>query len=142
MSRATRSGGRRSRSRVARFTRSVSSFSKETRAAIFAIVSDCHATADSLGSSAMPLVRSGLDVLVAERAAFLRGRRIALVAHQASVDARLRHAAPLLAAMRGVTLAALWAPEHGLWGAPQDHAHIASTRDPITGLPVASLYGL
>jgi len=52
----------------------------------------------------MPLVRSGLDVLVAERAAFLRGRRIALVAHQASVDARLRHAAPLLAGMRGVTL--------------------------------------
>jgi uncharacterized protein YbbC (DUF1343 family) len=90
----------------------------------------------------MPRVRSGLDVLVAERAAFLRGRRIALVAHQASVDARLRHAAPLLAGMRGVTLAALWAPEHGLWGAPQDHAHIASTRDPRTGLPVTSLYGL
>jgi len=90
----------------------------------------------------MPPVRSGLDVLVAERAALLRGRRIALVAHQASVDAKLRHAAPLLAGMRGMTLAALWAPEHGLWGAPQDHAHIRSTRDPLTGLAVASLYGL
>src|SRR4030095_4595645 len=52
------------------------------------------------------------------------------------------HAAPLLADMRGMTLAALWAPEHGLWGAPQDHAHIRSTRDPLTGLAVASLYGL
>jgi uncharacterized protein YbbC (DUF1343 family) len=90
----------------------------------------------------MPTVQSGLDVLVGTRGSLLRGRRIALVAHQASVDATLRHAAPLLADMRGVTLAALWAPEHGLWGAPQDHAHITSTRDPVTGLAVASLYGL
>ena len=90
----------------------------------------------------MPTVQSGLDVLLATRGAPLRGRRIALVAHQASVDAKLRHAAPILADMRGVTLAALWAPEHGLWGAPQDHAHIPSTRDPLTGLAVASLYGL
>jgi uncharacterized protein YbbC (DUF1343 family) len=89
----------------------------------------------------MPPVRSGLDVLLADRASLLRGRRIALLAHQASVDARLRHAAPLLADMRGPALAALWAPEHGLWGAPQDHAHIRSTRDPLTGRPVASLYG-
>jgi uncharacterized protein YbbC (DUF1343 family) len=90
----------------------------------------------------MPTVQSGLDVLVAERGGPLRGRRVALVAHQASVDAKLRHAAPLLAGMRGVTLATLWAPEHGLWGAPQDHAHIRSTRDPLTGLAVTSLYGL
>jgi len=89
----------------------------------------------------MPPVQSGLDVLVAERGGPLRGHRVALVAHQASVDAKLRHAASLIAAMRGVTLAALWAPEHGLWGAPQDHAHIRSTRDPLTGLPVTSLYG-
>jgi uncharacterized protein YbbC (DUF1343 family) len=41
-----------------------------------------------------------------------------------------------------VTLAALWAPEHGLWGAPQDHAHIRAERDPVTGLAVHSLYGL
>ena len=89
----------------------------------------------------MPNVRCGLDVLVGERGSLVRGRRIALVAHQASVDARLRHAAPLLASLRGVRLAALWAPEHGLWGAPQDHAHIRFERDPITGLPVLSLYG-
>jgi uncharacterized protein YbbC (DUF1343 family) len=89
----------------------------------------------------MTPVRSGLDVLLGERASLLRGRRIALVAHQASVDRSLRHAAPLLADLRGVRLMALWAPEHGLWGAPQDHAHIRSERDPLTGLPVHSLYG-
>jgi uncharacterized protein YbbC (DUF1343 family) len=89
----------------------------------------------------MPPVRSGLDVLVAARGAMLRGRRTALVAHQASVDSRLRHAASLLARMRGVNLAAIWAPEHGLWGAPQDHAHIRADRDPVTRLPVLTLYG-
>ena len=89
----------------------------------------------------MTSVRSGLEVLLHERASLLRGRRVALVAHQASVDRRLRHAAPLLANLRGVKLTALWAPEHGLWGAPQDHAHIRSERDPVTGLAVHSLYG-
>jgi uncharacterized protein YbbC (DUF1343 family) len=89
----------------------------------------------------MTLVQSGLDVLLQQRASLLRGRRIALVAHQASVDQRLRHAAGLLAELRGIHLAALWAPEHGLWGAPQDHAHIGFERDPATGLPVHSLYG-
>jgi uncharacterized protein YbbC (DUF1343 family) len=89
----------------------------------------------------MPAVRSGLDVLVADRASLLRGRRVALVAHQASVDSRLRHAVPLVAGLRGVKLVTLWAPEHGLWGAPQDHAHIRFERDPLTRLPVHSLYG-
>jgi uncharacterized protein YbbC (DUF1343 family) len=38
-------------------------------------------------------------------------------------------------------LVRLFAPEHGLWGAAQDHAPIAAARDAVTGLPVASLYG-
>jgi uncharacterized protein YbbC (DUF1343 family) len=40
-----------------------------------------------------------------------------------------------------VRLVRLFAPEHGLWGAAQDHAPIAPARDPATGLPVVSLYG-
>ena len=35
----------------------------------------------------------------------------------------------------------LFAPEHGLWGAAQDHAAIPDARDPVTGLPAVSLYG-
>src|SRR2546422_7610222 len=54
---------------------------------------------------------------------------------------RLEHAVTLLSDARGVRLTRLFAPEHGLWGAPQDHATIASDRDPVTGLPVISLYG-
>ncbi len=66
---------------------------------------------------------------------------MALVAHQASIDSRYEHAATILRGLRGVRLRTLLAPEHGLWGAPQDHIWIDGTRDPVTGLPVWSLYG-
>jgi uncharacterized protein YbbC (DUF1343 family) len=86
-------------------------------------------------------VETGLDVLVRRRTSLLRGRRFGLVAHQASVDSRHEHAATLLADLPRARLIRLFAPEHGLWGAAQDHAPIAGTRDPVTGLPVVSLYG-
>ena len=86
-------------------------------------------------------VESGLDVLLRGRTALLRGQRFALLAHQASVSAHHVHAASLLADLSGATLVRLMAPEHGLWGAAQDHAHIGAATDPVTGLPVVSLYG-
>jgi uncharacterized protein YbbC (DUF1343 family) len=89
----------------------------------------------------MPRVESGLEVLVHHRPALIRGARVGLLAHQASIDRRLRHAAALIGDLRGVRLVKLFAPEHGLWGAAQDHATIRTTRDPVTGLPVLSLYG-
>ena len=64
-----------------------------------------------------------------------------MLAHQASVDSRLEHAVPLLRGLRGARLVRVLAPEHGLWGAEQDHATIRPTRDPVTGLRVHSLYG-
>jgi uncharacterized protein YbbC (DUF1343 family) len=89
----------------------------------------------------MPRVETGLEVLVHRRRGILAGARVGLLAHQASVDARLEHAATLLGDLRGCRLTTLFAPEHGLWGAEQDLAPIAPTRDPVTGLPVHSLYG-
>jgi len=92
-------------------------------------------------SAGMPSVLSGLDVLVHDARALLRHRRVGLLAHQASVDRRYEHAALLLGDVRGVRLVALFAPEHGLWGSAQDHALVRAARDPVTGLPVFSLYG-
>jgi uncharacterized protein YbbC (DUF1343 family) len=89
----------------------------------------------------VPRVLSGLDVLVHHRLGLLRGRRFGLLAHPASVDARLDHAVDLLREVRGARLAALFAPEHGLWGAAQDLVPVAATRDPLTGMRVVSLYG-
>src|SRR5438093_4521083 len=92
-------------------------------------------------SGGMPTVRCGLEVLVHDQQALLQGRRVALLAHQASIDSRYAHAASLLGDLRRVRLVRLLAPEHGLWGAAQDHARVGATRDPATGLPVFSLYG-
>lgn len=89
----------------------------------------------------VPRVEPGLAVLLHRRASLVRGRRIGLVAHQASVDARYEHAATLLADLPRTRLVRLLAPEHGLWGAAQDHARVARGRDPATGLRVDSLYG-
>ncbi len=86
-------------------------------------------------------VRVGLELLTRRYRALLGGLRVGLLAHQASVTGDLLHAAPLLRELAGKRLVRLFAPEHGLWGAAQDHAPIASTRDPATGLPVSSLYG-
>jgi uncharacterized protein YbbC (DUF1343 family) len=89
----------------------------------------------------VPRVQSGLDVLVHHRLGVLRGKRFGVLAHQASVDARLDHVVELLGSVRGARLTALFAPEHGLWGAAQDLVHIAAERDPRSGLRVVSLYG-
>lgn len=84
-------------------------------------------------------VRTGLDVLAATGFAPLRGRQVGLVCHPASVDARLRHAAELLATAPGVGLAALFGPEHGFHGTAQDLVGVGSAT--AGALRVHSLYG-
>ncbi len=91
----------------------------------------------------MTTVQTGLDQLVASEARPLRGRRCGLLAHPASVDRRLRHAVPLLHALLGADLRALFGPQHGLRGETQDNMiEWEGYRDRETGLPVFSLYGV
>jgi uncharacterized protein YbbC (DUF1343 family) len=87
------------------------------------------------------LVRTGLEVLQSQQWRPLRGLRIGLVCHPASVDRRLHHAADLLAAADGVHLAALFGPEHGFFGQAQDLIDVAGGDDRTLQLPVHSLYG-
>jgi uncharacterized protein YbbC (DUF1343 family) len=91
--------------------------------------------------TARKTVRSGLDLLVADRFRALRGQRVGLVCNPTAVDARLRHAADLLAAAPRVELAALFGPEHGVRGDAQYMAAVGDERDARTGAPVHSLYG-
>jgi uncharacterized protein YbbC (DUF1343 family) len=86
-------------------------------------------------------VRTGLDRLVAEEpelSRLVRGRRIGLLAHAASVDARLRPAQTVLHEA-GAQIAALFGPEHGFEGAAQDMVGVGS--DSGATVPVYSLYG-
>ena len=67
----------------------------------------------------------------------LRGRRLGLCAHPASVDSRLRHARHVLEG-QGLSVCALFGPEHGYGGEAQD---MISVSDAASDLPVHSLYG-
>jgi uncharacterized protein YbbC (DUF1343 family) len=86
-------------------------------------------------------VATGLERVAqgdSEVLALLRGKRLGLVAHPASVDSRLRHARFVLQE-RGLDVRVLFGPEHGYGGEAQDMiaVHDAAPSD----LPVYSLYG-
>jgi uncharacterized protein YbbC (DUF1343 family) len=85
-------------------------------------------------------VRPGIDVLLTDSMALVRGRRVGLVTNQAGVDAQGVSDVERLQAA-GVGLVALFSPEHGFRGAADPGATVASTIDSGTGLPIYSLYG-
>jgi hypothetical protein len=86
----------------------------------------------------------GIDRLLADPAlrAPLKGRRVSLVAHPASVTADLRHALDALAQCGDITLTSAFGPQHGLKGDKQDNmVETMDEVDPVLGIPVFSLYG-
>jgi uncharacterized protein YbbC (DUF1343 family) len=90
------------------------------------------------------MIRCGLDRLISEPGLRrpLAGRRVALLAHPASVTADLIHALDALGALDGVRLTAAFGPQHGLRGDKQDNmAESPDYVDPALGIPVYSLYG-
>ncbi len=85
----------------------------------------------------------GIDHLLADPAllAQLKGRRVALLAHPASVTADLTHSLDALVAA-GVKVTAAFGPQHGLRGDKQDNmVESPDFDDPVHGVPVFSLYG-
>jgi uncharacterized protein YbbC (DUF1343 family) len=72
----------------------------------------------------------------------LRDRRVALLAHPASVTGDLVHSLDALAATGDISLVAAFGPQHGLRGDKQDNmVESADFVDPRHGIPVFSLYG-
>ena len=87
-------------------------------------------------------VRTGLDRLQAGGFAPLRGQRLGLLCHPASVDRGLVHAARILHEAAAADLRCLLGPQHGIRGETQDNMlEWRGFVDPATGLPVHSLYG-
>jgi uncharacterized protein YbbC (DUF1343 family) len=89
-------------------------------------------------------MKFGLDRLLDERELRkpLAGRRVALLAHPASLTRDLRHSVDALAAVGDVRLTAAFGPQHGLRGDKQDNmVESPDYNDPVHGIPVFSLYG-
>ena len=89
-------------------------------------------------------MKFGVDRLLedARLRAPLAAKRVALLAHPASVTRDLTHSLDALAALPDVKLTAAFGPQHGLRGDKQDNmVESPDFADPVHGIPVFSLYG-
>ncbi|MGE0081704.1 MAG: exo-beta-N-acetylmuramidase NamZ domain-containing protein, partial [Thiohalomonadaceae bacterium] len=89
-------------------------------------------------------MKFGIDRLLEDPALRrpLAGRRVAVLAHPASVTRNLMHTLDALAALKDIRLSAAFGPQHGLRGDKQDNmVESPDFNDPVHGIPVFSLYG-
>lgn len=86
-------------------------------------------------------VTPGITVLVRDSLHLIRGKRVGLITNHTGRDAAGASSIDLLAHAPGVSLVALFGPEHGLRGVAQAGEHVASSVDSATGVPIFSLYG-
>jgi uncharacterized protein YbbC (DUF1343 family)/CubicO group peptidase (beta-lactamase class C family) len=89
-------------------------------------------------------VRSGIDILEAHDFEPLRAaqgkKRIGLLTNQTGVDSQGRRTIDVLAQAPGISLQAIFSPEHGVTGT-LDTTDISNSKDAVTGVPVYSVYG-
>jgi len=86
-------------------------------------------------------VKPGVEVLRDESFKCLEGKRVGLLTNPTGVDSRLKSTIDILFEAPNVKLTALYSPEHGIRGDVTAGGQVADSTDPITGLPVYSLYG-
>jgi uncharacterized protein YbbC (DUF1343 family) len=86
-------------------------------------------------------VRPGIDVLLGDSLHLVSGRRVGLITNQTGLTATGESTIDALHGEAGLTLVALFSPEHGIRGVAEAGVAIDSGMDASTGLPVHSLYG-
>jgi uncharacterized protein YbbC (DUF1343 family) len=84
-------------------------------------------------------VETGIDVLAEGKFSLLAGLRVGLITNHSGIDSTGRRTVDLLHKAPGVKLVAIFSPEHGFFGKAE--GKVSSMREPLTGLPVHSLYG-
>ncbi len=87
-------------------------------------------------------IKAGLDTFEKTWPERLKGLRVGLLVHPASVNKKLEHAIDLFMNSKKFQVTALFGPQHGMNAETQDNmVEWEDFRDPQTGLPVFSLYG-
>ncbi len=88
-----------------------------------------------------PAIETGLEMLVKSRFEILKGKRVGLITNPTGVDHNLRSTIDILFAVKEIKLVALFSPEHGVRGDFAAGEQVGTIIDPVTNLPVYSLYG-
>lgn len=83
-------------------------------------------------------VLSGLDILVREDFAPLKGKRVGLVSNHSALDCHGRHILNVMLKSKNVKLQAIFAPEHGFTGIADEN--VQNAKDEKTGIMIYSLY--
>ena len=86
-------------------------------------------------------VKPGIEVLRDNGFKELEGKRVGLITNPTGVDRNLKSTIDILFEAPNVNLVALYAPEHGIRGDVTSGGQVTDTTEPLTGLPVYSLYG-
>lgn len=86
-------------------------------------------------------VRLGIEELLERHVELVEGKRVALITNASGVDGDLVPSVDRLAADGRFELVRLFGPEHGIRGDTPAGDGVEDTVDPITGVPVTSLYG-
>lgn len=84
-------------------------------------------------------VRPGIEVLISSNFLPLAGKKIGVITNQTGIDSSRKSTLNILLAAPGVKVRAIFSPEHGLAGILDEK--VASGVDPLSKLPIYSLYG-
>jgi uncharacterized protein YbbC (DUF1343 family) len=95
----------------------------------------------AISRASEPVVKTGIEVLRERHFDILQGKRVGLVTNPTGVDEQLQSTIDILSHAPGVTLVALFGPEHGVRGDFAAGDKVESYTDPRSGIPVYSLYG-
>ncbi|MEI6142242.1 MAG: DUF1343 domain-containing protein [Mariniphaga sp.] len=87
------------------------------------------------------IVKTGLEVLISQDFAPIKGKRVGLITNPTGVDHNLQSTVDLFFHSKEMKLVALYGPEHGVRGDFSAGATVSDFKDPGTGLTVFSIYG-
>jgi len=88
-----------------------------------------------------PKFRLGVDVLLQDKMALLKNKRVGIITNPTGVNQELTSIVDLMSSHKDINVTALYGPEHGVRGSAQAGQYVDFYTDPKTGLPVYSLYG-